>query len=73
MAGCQTQKLTEKKFMNEVLPKSKRHELLKILVNLQWRIQGRGGGSWGTYACPLFVVFFYYISYNSEVYEQKIS
>ena len=49
-------------------PNSKRHELLKMLVNLQWRIQG--GGGLGAYACPFFVVSSFY---NSEVYEQKIS
>ena len=67
MAGYQTQKLEEKSSLMKCYPNSKRYELLNMLVNLQWRIQG--GGGWGAYARPLLVVFFSF--YNSEVYEQK--
>ena len=44
MAGYQNQKLTEKGSWMKCYPNSKKHELLKMLVNLQWRIHARGGG-----------------------------
>ena len=62
MAGYQNQKLTEKSSWMKCYPNSKKHELLKMLVNLQWRIQGMGEGGWGANACPLFVVFFFTIA-----------
>ena len=48
-------KTGRKTFMNEVLPNSKRHELLKMLVNLQSQIQGVGAG--GPMLAPFLVVF----------------